>query len=161
MFQDFKDLLSCFNAHHVKYLVVGGYAVSFHAQPRTTKDIDLFVKADLENARAVYAALTAFGAPLGGISIGDLQDSAKFIRFGREPVAIDILPHIDGVDFDGAWEGRVENVIDPKTGLTAFFISKKDLIASKVAAGRTRDLADVEEIREAEASAKKASESEP
>ena len=107
MFQDFKDLLSSFNAHHVKYLVVGGYAVSFHAQPRTTKDIDLFVKADLENARAVYAALTAFGAPVSGINIGDLQDPAKFIRFGREPVAIDILLHIDGVDFDGAWERRV------------------------------------------------------
>jgi len=160
MFQDFKDLLSSFNAHHVKYLVVGGYAVSFHAQPRTTKDIDLFVKADPENARAVYAALMALGAPVGSISIGDLQDPNKFIRFGREPVAIDILPHIDGVDFDGAWNRRVENVIVPETGLTAFFISKEDLIASKLAAGRTRDLADVEEIREAAASAKKPTESE-
>jgi len=102
----------------------------------------------------------AFGAPVGSINIGDLQDPNKFIRFGREPVAIDILPHIDGVDFDGAWNRRVENVIVPETGLTAFFISKEDLIASKLAAGRTRDLADVEEIREAAASAKKPTESE-
>ena len=60
MFQDFNDLLSAFNAHGVKYLVVGGYAVSFHSQPRTTKHPDLFVLASPENARTIYAALTAF-----------------------------------------------------------------------------------------------------
>ncbi len=65
MFQDYKDLLSAFNAHGVKYLIVGGYAVSFHAQPRATKDIDLFIKADAANARAAYAALASFGVPLG------------------------------------------------------------------------------------------------
>jgi hypothetical protein len=40
MFDDFKELLSIFHAHGVKYLIVGGYAVSLHAQPRATKDID-------------------------------------------------------------------------------------------------------------------------
>jgi hypothetical protein len=74
------------------------------------------------------------------------------MRFGREPIAIDILPGIDGVNFDEAWERRVEGVIDAKDGLMAFFISKRDLIASKLAAGRMRDLADIEEIRDAEAS---------
>ena len=63
MYQDHKDLLSVFHAHGVKYLIVGGYAVIFHAQPRFTKDIDLFIKADAVNARAVYAALAEFGAP--------------------------------------------------------------------------------------------------
>jgi len=87
MFQDFKELLSAFNAHGVKYLIVGGYAVSFHAQPRATKDIDLFVKADAANAKAAYAALASFGAPLDNISVEDLADPRNFIRFGREPVA--------------------------------------------------------------------------
>ena len=64
MFDDFKELLSVFNAHSGKYLIVGGYAVSFHAQPRATKDLDLFIKADRANAQAVYAALSSFGAPL-------------------------------------------------------------------------------------------------
>ena len=82
----------------------------------------------------------------------ELSDPRKFIRFGREPVAIDILPSIDGVAFDGAWERRVEGVIDETTGLTAFFLSTADLIASKLAVGRTRDLADVEDIREADSS---------
>ncbi len=80
MFQDFKDLLSAFHAHGVKYLVVGGYAVSVHAQPRTTKHLDLFVKADPENARAVYAALIAFGAPGGSVSVDDLSNPEKWER---------------------------------------------------------------------------------
>jgi hypothetical protein len=101
---------------------------------------------------ATYAALASFGAPLGNFSVEDLSDPRKFIRFGREPVAVDILPGIDGVAFDEAWERRVEGVIDASSGLRAFFISKTDLVASKLAAGRLRDLADVEEIREAEAS---------
>jgi hypothetical protein len=57
MYQDYKDLLSAFHAHGVKYLIVGGYAVIFHAQPRFTKDIDLFIKADPLNAQAIFAAL--------------------------------------------------------------------------------------------------------
>jgi hypothetical protein len=152
MFDDFKELLSAFNAHSVKYLVVGGYAVSYHAQPRATKDLDLFIKADPANADAAYAALADFGAPLAEIDKSDLADPRKFIRFGQPPIAIDILSGIDGVDFDQAWERRVEGVIDPKSGLTVFIISRTDLIASKLAAGRMRDLADVEEIREAESS---------
>jgi hypothetical protein len=102
MFPDFKELLRSFHAHDVRYLIVGGYAVSFHAQPRATKDLDLFVKADRANAMAVYSALVNFGAPLEGITVDDLADPQKFIRFGRAPVAVDILPGIDGVNFDDA-----------------------------------------------------------
>jgi len=153
MYQDFKDLLSAFHAHGVKYLIVGGYAVSFYGQPRATKDIDVFIKADPPNGKAVFAALVAFGAPLGNVTAEDLADPRQFIRFGREPIAVDILPGIDGVDFDSAWARRIEGIIDHATGLTAFFISRDDLIASKLAAGRLRDLADVEEIRAAAKSA--------
>ena len=160
MFQDFKDLLSAFNAHGVKYLVVGGHAVSLHSQPRATKDLDLFVKADTANAQAIYDALKAFGAPVSDISPADLTDQTKFIRFGQEPVAVDILPHIDGVDFDHAWERRLEKIIEDGPDLVVFFISREDLIASKLAAGRTRDLADVEEIQQAQANAKKPDENE-
>ena len=112
----------------------------------------MFIKADPANAKATYAALASFGAPLSNITVDDLADARKFFRFGSEPVAVDILPGIDGVNFDEAWARRVEGVIDAKSGLTAFFISKSDLIASKLAAGRLRDLADVEEIRESDAS---------
>jgi hypothetical protein len=149
MYQDYKDLLSAFHAHGVKYLIVGGYAVIFHAQPRATKDIDLFIKADLANAQATYAALAEFGAPLPDIRPEDFANRTNFFRFGYDPRGVDILPDIPGVDFDAAWERRVEGVIDPNSGLKAFFISKDDLIAAKLASGRTRDLADVEDIRAA------------
>jgi hypothetical protein len=149
MYQDFKDLLSAFNAHRVKYLIIGGYAVALHAQPRATQDLDLFIKADPANAQAIYAALAAFGAPVENLRVEDLADRSSFIRFGREPAAVDIHSDIPGVEFDVAWEGRVEAIIDPRSGLKAFFLSRDDLVTSKLASGRTRDLADVEEIREA------------
>jgi hypothetical protein len=149
MFPDFKELLSIFNAHGVKYLIVGGYAVSFHAQPRATKDIDLLIKPDADNAKAVYTALAKFGAPVEGLTPEDLREPGKFFRMGREPVAVDILLEIDGVDFDRAWERRVEGVIDLASSLTAHFISSADLIAAKVAAGRPQDLADVAALRKA------------
>src|SRR6266436_1783740 len=118
MFDDFKELLSIFNAHNVKYLVVGGYAVSFHAQPRATKDIDLLIKPDAGNATAVYAALAKFGAPLEGMKVEDFIERDKFFRLGNPPVMVDLLPEISGVDFDQAWQRRVEAVIDPKSGLS-------------------------------------------
>jgi hypothetical protein len=128
---------------------VGGFAVIHHSQPRFTKDIDLFIKADPENAKATYAALADFGALLQGIHPEDFTDRNSFFRFGREPKGFDILPAIPGVDFDAAWERRVEVVVDPATGLKANFISAEDLVASKLASGRARDLADVEDIRKA------------
>jgi hypothetical protein len=147
MVQDYKDLLSAFHAHGVRYLIVGGYAVIYHAQPRFTKDIDLFIKADSANAQAIYAALAAFGAPLQGIRPEDFAERGSFFRFGRDPHGFDILPDIPGVDFEESWERRVEGVIDPKSGLKAYFISASDLIASKLAAGRPQDIADAESIR--------------
>jgi hypothetical protein len=140
---------------------VGGYAVIFHAQPRATKDIDLFIKADPANAQATYAALSGFGAPLQNIRPEDFADRRSFFRFGHDPRGVDILPDIPGVDFDAAWERRVEGVIDTKTGLKAFFIAKDDLIAAKLASGRARDLADVEDIRAATQSVEPAMSSPP
>ena|SRR5437899_6713991 len=149
MYQDYKDLLSAFHAHGVKYLIVGGYAVIFHAQPRFTNDIDLFIKADPANAQTTYAALAEFGASLQGIRPEDFEDRGSFFRFGHDPRGFDILPDITGVDFDAAWERRVEGVLDTATGLKAFFISSVDLVAAKLASGRPQDLADVDAIRKA------------
>jgi hypothetical protein len=120
MYQDFKELLSVLNAYKVKYLVVGAYAVSVHAQPRATKDLDILVKPDAENAQAVYAALAHFGAPLEGLTVADFAERGPFFHMGREPVAVDILTEIPGVEFDTAWERRVEDVVDAATGLKAF-----------------------------------------
>jgi hypothetical protein len=146
---DFKELLSAFNEHHVKYLIVGGYAVAIHAQPRATKDLDIFVQPEPENAEAVYAALAKFGAPMADLKPADLIDPGSFFRMGVSPQMIEILPHISGVKFDDAWPRRIEAVIDEQTGLKAFVISAEDFITNKLAAARLQDLADVEAVQKA------------
>ena len=112
MFQDFKELLSAFNAHQVRYLIVGGYAVSFHAEPRATKDLDVLISGDAENSRAVYAALAKFGAPVEGLSAKDFTEPGNFFRMGTPPVMVDIMPKISGVEFGARLrsEGRGEGL---------------------------------------------------
>ena len=128
---------------------MGAYAVIYHAQPRFTKDIDLFIKADPANAQAAYAALAAFGASLQGIRPEDFAERGSFFRLGQDPHGFDVLPRIPGVDIEAAWGRRVEGVIDPKSGLKTFFISAPGLIASKLAAGRPQDIAVAEAVRKA------------
>lgn len=156
MFKDFKELLSALNDNRVKYLVVGGYAVSYHAQPRATNDLDLLVKPESANAVALYKTLATFGAPLSGLSPNDLIDRGSFFRMGTPPVMVDILPEISGVDFDRAWRNRVPVMVDPSTRLQATFISANDLIRAKIAAGRPKDLVDVDALRQAAASRRRA-----
>ena len=129
---------------------MGAYAVSLHAQPRATKDLDILIQADAENGQAVYAALVQFGAPLEVLSAKDFAEHGPFFHMGREPVAAYLLTEIPSVAFDVAWERRVEDVIDVVSGLKANFISRADLMAAKRAAGRPQDLADVEAMRQAE-----------
>ena len=149
MLSDYSELLSILNAHRVKYLVIGAYAVAIHAQPRATKDLDILVKADPENAKAVFAALAEFGAPLEGLTSADFEEPGPFFRMGREPVGVDILTAIPGVEFDAAWSRRLEDVFDEEANLRANFISREDLLSAKRAAGRRQDLADVEAIEKA------------
>jgi uncharacterized nucleotidyltransferase DUF6036 len=148
--QDFKELLSALNEHRVKYLIVGGYAVAIHAQPRATKDLDIFIEPSAENAKNVFAALTKFGAPLGDLRPEDFTDPNIFFRMGTPPQMVEILPRISGVEFEQAWEHRLEAVIDNQTGLKAFVISADDLIANKTAFGRPYDVADADAVRTAQ-----------
>jgi hypothetical protein len=146
MYNDFKELLSALNAHRVRYLIIGGYAVSYHAEPRATKDLDILISPDAENGKAVYAALAQFGAPLEGLSAKDFTEPDSFYRMGTPPVMVDILSRISGVEFESAWQRRVDVQIDDT--LTVSFISRDDLLASKISAGRAQDLADAAELRE-------------
>jgi hypothetical protein len=146
---DFKELLSVFNTRNVRYLLVGGYAVSLHAQPRATKDLDLWVSPDPANAQAVFSALSEFGAPLNGLAVADFTDPNTFFHMGTAPLAVDILLSIQGVDFNAAWDRRVEIEIDAEKGLCVPVISSEDLITAKLASSRTQDLADAEALREA------------
>lgn len=138
---DFSDLLRIFNDHNVKYLVIGGYAFIQYAEPRYTKDLDLWVSTDPVNAEAVYHALREFGAPLLGLTEADFVEEGSFYQMGVPPVRVDVLMGIPGVDFASAWDNRA--IID-FDDLPVPFISKDDLIKAKRAAGRPRDLQDAE-----------------
>ncbi len=146
--EDLKQLLLAFNAHGVEYLVVGGWAVGFYSEPRSTKDIDLFIRLGVKNSEAVFRALAEFGAPLAGLTPADFRDNPTSVfQLGQAPTRADILQSIDGVDFDEAWPRRVELSIE---SIPVHVVSAEDLIRNKLASGRLRDLADVEAIREAE-----------
>ncbi|MGQ0656728.1 MAG: hypothetical protein ACT4NU_01320 [Chromatiales bacterium] len=132
-------MLSIFNSGGVEYLIVGAYALAAHGIPRATGDIDLWVRASPENARRVWNALAAFGAPLSGLTEADLQLAGQVFQIGVAPRRIDILTSIDAVDFEAAWQRRVEIVVD---GLPLPILHRHDLIANKRAVGRPQDLAD-------------------
>jgi hypothetical protein len=144
--KDLKDLLRAFNEHGVRYLVVGGYAFGVHAEPRATKDLDLYIRSDEANGAAVYRALTQYGAPLDGLGPQDFVDGSTF-QIGQPPARVDLLQRIDGVTFDEAWQNRIEGLLDREVKVNV--ISKDDLIRNKLASGREQDLLDVKKLRNA------------
>ena len=138
---DFSDLLKIFNDSGVRYMVIDGYAHIQYAEPRFTKDLDLWVSTDPENARAVYRALQEFGAPLTELTEADFSEDGYFYQMGMPPVRVDILMGIPGVEFEEAWTRRKLISFDE---LSISFISKRDLILAKKAAGRPQDLIDAD-----------------
>lgn len=140
---DFSDLLRLFNANQVRYLVIGGYALIQYSEPRYTKDLDVWIGAETANARAVFAALHAFGAPLAGLTEDDFATEGYFYQMGVPPMRVDILMGLPGLDFDDAWARRM--VVD-FADLPVPFISRDDLIAAKRASGRPQDLLDAEAL---------------
>ena len=147
MTKDMQDLLRVLNAHSVEYLVVGGYAFGVHLEPRATKDLELFIRADEENSKAIFQALAEFGAPLTGLTPADFKDGTAF-QMGQPPERVDILQPIDGITFDEAWEHRVVGQLDGEVPTAV--ISREDLIRNKLAAGRDQDLLDVKRLRAVE-----------
>lgn len=140
MSPDFRDLLAEFNAHGVEYLVVGAHALAAHGLVRATKDLDVWVRPDPSNARRVIAALAAFGAPLHDLTIDDLSQPGLIFQIGVQPIRVDVITEIDGVEFEEAWRDRLEaRFADQSAGV----LSRPHLILNKRAAGREQDLLDV------------------
>jgi predicted nucleotidyltransferase len=140
---DFTDLLKLFNVNHVRYLIIGGYAVIQYAEPRYTKDLDVWISTDTANAQAIYQALKEFGAPLAGLTAADFAEEGYFYQMGVPPMRVDILMGIPGIEFEDAWEKKVEIDFD---GLAVTFISREDLITAKRASGRPQDMIDADTL---------------
>jgi hypothetical protein len=138
--EDFSDFFALLNRHAVEFLIIGGVAYNFHAPPRATKDIDVWVRPSRDNLERLVSALDEFGLPTQGIDIDELMVVPRVLMIGRAPTRIDLLTRPDGLDWEGAWSRRVETSYG--AGAVAL-LAIEDLIASKRAAGRPRDLADV------------------
>lgn len=137
---DLMDVLGAFSSSNVEYLIVGGWAVSVHSEPRFTKDLDLLIGLAADNLDRAARALALFGAPDGLVAQARSLGPDEFLFFGVPPARIDLLRSIPGVRFDEAFARRVD--VD-WGGVLVHVIGKDDLIAAKRAAGREKDLRDL------------------
>lgn len=138
---DFRDVIAAMADEGVEFLIVGAFALALHGAPRASGDIDLYVRPSSDNARRVFRALLAFGAPLKahGVSAEDFSHAGSVYLIGLPPRRIDILTQISGLDFDEAWASRVEATVE---GRKVHFIGRDAFMKNKLAAGRPKDLAD-------------------
>lgn len=142
--QDFVDLFACLNQEKAEYLIVDAYAVIFYTEPRYTKDIDLWIKSDPENAKKVYAALKNFGAPIDELKVQDLSNPQMIYQIGIEPNRIDILMDLTGLDFETAWKNKNKTEYGKEK---IYLLSLEDLIRAKQALNRLQDQIDLEKLR--------------
>jgi hypothetical protein len=102
---DFEDILELFARHGVRYLIVGGLAFIYHAKPRYTKDIDLWIDPDHDNVVRANRALAEFGSP----QLLTTDDPDEILQLGAAPNRIDILRDTIALDFEAAWPRRIES----------------------------------------------------
>lgn len=140
---DFKDMLRLLGVHEVEYLIIGGYAVIRHTQPRFTKDLDIWLRPERGNAARTARAFHEFGIPLIEVTEEDLAHEGLQYTVGVYPSAIDFLTTVQPLDFEEAWSTRA--VFETASG-PLNYLSIPSLIRTKRHSGRLQDLADVEEI---------------
>jgi hypothetical protein len=138
--RDFEDMLALLSAHEAQYLIVGGLAFIFHAKPRFTKDIDVWVGPERENVRRANRALAAFGSP----HLLDEANSEEILQIGVAPNRIDVLREVGAVRFEDAWARRVESDYGRAR---ACWISLEDLLAVKAAIDSPRHQEDARILR--------------
>jgi hypothetical protein len=125
-------------------MLVGGYAIAFHGYPRTTGDMDIWIAFDPENAKKVTKVLKDFGCNIEALNDDLFIDPKNIIRLGIPPYRIEIITSVSGINFEDSYVGRITKDID---GIEVDFISRKDLITNKKAAGRNKDLDDIENLK--------------
>lgn len=147
MANDFRDVLAELVAADARFLVVGAHALGVHGVPRATVDLDIWIESTPDNAKRVWAALAAFGAPLASLAVtqDDFTRSDVVAQFGMPPFRIDFLTSVSGVSFDEAWHDRVEARFDD---IVVPYIGRAAFIRNKRASGRMKDLADLESLGE-------------
>jgi hypothetical protein len=143
--KDFKEFAELLLSNGVEYLIVGGYALAAYGHPRYTGDLDFWIGSDAGNADRVMKALEQFGFGSLGVTQADLTTPQQIIQLGYPPRRIDLLTTIDGVEFADCYARKVDMEFD---GFHLHFISEEDFRRNKRAAGRHKDLADLESLGE-------------
>ena len=140
---DYSDILRCFVEETVQFLVVGGYAVMKHSEPYNTKDLDLWIAPNRGNAERAYRSMARFGAPLGDVTVEDLLNPDLVYQLGIDPIRIDVMSAISGLNFDAAWNRRDKMMYG---GLEVPVLSIEDTSCAKKACGRPKDLIQAAEL---------------
>lgn len=133
---DYEDLFKTLNAYKIRYLVVGAHAVIYYSQPRYTKDTDIWIIPDLNDADAICSAVADFGAPMRGLTAKDFSNRRLILQIGVEPVRIDILMNVDGISFARAWRTR-KRILYGATPI--HILGYEALIRTKRRAGRPQE----------------------
>jgi hypothetical protein len=141
---DFKEFLKLLKEHRVAYLLIGGYAVGYYGYPRATADMDIWIEIDPENAKKMITVLQRFGFNSPDLSEELFRKKDQIIRMGLPPVRLKIITTISGLDFADAYRERVVDSIDD---VEVNLISLAHLKINKKAAGRHKDLDDLENLQ--------------
>jgi hypothetical protein len=146
---DFREFIQAMNNHNVEYILVGGYAVILHGYRRVTGDMDIWVNRTKENYLKLTQAFQEFGLPIFDMTESKFLDieTADVFSYGRPPVSIDIITKLKGVEFNEAYpQAQIFN----EEGLMIRFLHLNNLIEAKKAAGRHKDLDDIEKLTSGE-----------
>ena len=138
--RDLREFIESLNSNHVRYLVVGGYAVGYHGHPRTTGDLDFLVEISAENSEKLVKAIEDFGFQSLDLTADDFQKPNQIVQFGFPPYRIDLITTVEAVGWEEAWANRVDDEID---GIPTHIIGKTQLMRNKIAVARPKDKADV------------------
>ena len=139
--QDFEDILHFLDKHKVRYLIIGGLAFIFHAKPRYTKDMDLWIDPEPENIKRANHALAEFGSPF----LLDPKNIKEILQLGVAPDRIDFILHVGEIKFEAAWEKRVKGRYG---NANAIWIDIDSLIRIKSSIDNPRHQEDARVLRE-------------
>jgi len=140
---DFREFLQLLGTKGVRYLLIGGYAVGYHGYPRPTGDLDVWVEPDPENLTRLVAALHEFGFDMPEVTVELFGGPDTFVQFGHPPLRLDLLTEVLGATFDECYAERVVDVLD---GVEVSMVGRDHLKATKRAAGRDKDRADLKRL---------------
>lgn len=140
---DFDEFIGSLTAHGVEFLIVGAYALAVHGAPRFTGDLDVFIRPTKDNAERLLHALQAFGFPVPDLSPQMVVESSRMLELGVEPVQIHVMSSISGIGWDEAWATRTHARLGTRE---VHILGREALLRNKRAAGRPKDLADIDAL---------------